>query len=575
MMNFLRSIWPNNIPPEIDRNDEIAILRERIFQAFALFSLFVAMIVLILVLPTYIAIQHWFLIGAYCVCMVVLASAAFIRGIKYRLRATSVLIALYFVGTGSLLSYGMSGNGPVLLTALISLAAIFLGTLPGVGAGAAVLATMITVGTLMSLNVIAPPPLIIQANSAMPIEWVTRSLVVTLMGSVLIIGLTVMVHGLRKAHHLQKDLANDLKKERDFLDERVTQRTAELEKRATDMEMASQIARDIAQISDRDELLSKAVELIKEEYHLYFVGIFLLDDRKEFAVLRSGTGEAGMAMLSMNHRLQLSDTSMVGYAISHREYRLSQEVELDPVHYKNPLLPETQSELALPLFIGEDVIGCLNVESKIRKNFTPADVRALQIAADQLAVAIEKASLVAQLTQTLDDLRASYRQSTQQSWQGFLHASRRPFSYHYQHGIVEPTALSTMQTEQAMESGTLVITQQTDRETGKPFSTVAIPIKLRDQILGVVDLRFETIKIPSNLLDMLEVATNRLALALENARLLEEIQMRAARDHLVSNISAKVRAEADVDKVLRTVAIELGRSLGVSDVLVQLRENES
>ena len=123
-------------------------------------------------------------------------------------------------------------------------------------------------------------------------------------------------------------------------------------------------------------------------------------------------------------------------------------------------------------------------------------------------------------------------------------------------------------------SGKLVIKQQSDPSTGKPFTCVAIPIKLREQVLGVLDLRFETRMVPANMIEMLEAAANRLALALENARLLEEIQMSAAREHMVSNISAKVRAESEVDRVLQTVVTELGRSLGVSDVLVQLRGNE-
>jgi GAF domain-containing protein len=575
MIKYFRSLWPSYIPAGFDLNDEIAILRERIFQAFALFSFFVSIIVLVLVIPTYLAIHQWSLIAVYGVCLIVLGAAALIRSIPYRLRATSVLIALYFVGAGSLFAYGMSGNGPVLLTVFIGLSAIFMGTWAGVVAGVAVLGTMLSLGMLMSLHVINPPPVDVQANSAIMVEWIIRSMVVTLMGSVLIMGLTAMINGLRKSGLTQKALAQDLKIERDSLEARVAQRTGELEKRASAMELASQIARDIAEITDLDELLTHAVEVIKDEFHLYYAAIFLLDDRKEYAVLRSGTGEAGKVMLAMNHRLKLDETSMVGFALTRREYRLSQEVDKDPVHYKNPQLPETQSELALPLFIGNDVIGCLNVQSTTPGYFMPDDIHTLQIATDQLAVAIEKASLVTQLTAALEDLRASYRQSTQQSWQNFMYAARRPFSYRYQHGNIEAVTSSPLSSSKVLRSGDRSVTQQVDSATGKSYSSVEIPIKLRDQVLGVLHLRFEAQNLPSNLVDMLEIAASRLALALENARLLEEIQMRANRDHLVSNISAKVRAETDVDHILRTVASELGRSLGVSDVLVQLRGNES
>ena len=198
----------------------------------------------------------------------------------------------------------------------------------------------------------------------------------------------------------------------------------------------------------------------------------------------------------------------------------------------------------------------------------------MQIAADQLAVAIEKAQLVQQLTTTLDELRQSFRQTTQQSWQGFMRARRQNYSYQYRQGNLEATETTTSQAFEAMLLGRPVVTHSTSIEPGKGTTTVAVPIKLREQVLGVLNLNFDTPKVPADLIEMLEAVTNRMALALENARLLEEIQMRAAREHLVGDISTKVRAESEIDKVLQTVAAELGRSLGVSGVLVQLRGTE-
>jgi hypothetical protein len=168
-------------------------------------------------------------------------------------------------------------------------------------------------------------------------------------------------------------------------------------------------------------------------------------------------------------------------------------------------------------------------------------------------------------------LRASYRQTTQESWQGFMRLSKRTYNYQYHHGKLESGGTVSPSAGAALIQGNSVVANSTSPETGKVYTTVAIPIKLRDHVLGVIDLKLETQSVPVNLLETLDAASNRLAFALENARLLEEIRMRAERDHLVSNISAKVRAEADVDKVLQTVALELGRSLSVSGVVVQLR----
>jgi GAF domain-containing protein len=279
-------------------------------------------------------------------------------------------------------------------------------------------------------------------------------------------------------------------------------------------------------------------------------------------------------MLAMNHRLKLAETSMVGYSILNKENRLAQDVDQDPVHYHNPLLTETRSELSMPLTVGDEAIGALNLQSTQPRYFMPDDIRVLQIAVDQLAVAIDKARLVQQLTKTLDELQISYRQTTQQSWQGFLQLARRNFAYSYRQGNLSTDSPKSLQASQALALGQPVFSHSTSPETGNAMTNVAVPIKLRDQVLGVLDLHFEIDRVPPNLLETLEAASNRLALALDNARLLEEIQLRAAREHMVSNISSKVRAESEVEKVLQTVVAELGRSLGVSDVLVQLRNVE-
>ncbi len=246
----------------------------------------------------------------------------------------------------------------------------------------------------------------------------------------------------------------------------------------------------------------------------------------------------------------------------------------DPVHFKNPLLPDTQSEIALPLIVNGAAIGALDVQSTQPDSFQPDEIRVLQVAVDQLAVAFEKARLVQELTHTLDDLKSSYRQITRQTWQGFLVSARRDYAYRLREGQLETESIPSSQASQAMIAGETVVACTPSSADARPKTSIAIPIKLRDQVLGVLDLQFEIGQLSPNSIELLEFAASRLALALDNARLLEEIQSRASRERLVSEISAKVRAESDVEKVLQTVAAELGHSFGVSDVLVQLRGPE-
>jgi GAF domain-containing protein len=405
-------------------------------------------------------------------------------------------------------------------------------------------------------------------------EWLIRAVTLSAVAMLFVFALSLLVNGLNKTLLSQMKLTQELKDDRDTLEKRVQQRTTALEKRALEMETASHIARDISTIDDLDQLLTSAINRLKDEFGFYYVAVFLTDESREFALLRAGTGEAGQAMLAQNHRHALLQTSMVGYAITKQEARLAQNVSEDTVHYRNPFLPETRSEIALPLIVDGVAIGALDVQSTQAEFFQPDDIRVLQVAADQLAVAFEKARLVRQLTNTLDDLKSSYRLATQQSWQKFIRSTRRDFAYRLRSGVIEPGSPATSLAAQAMRTGEIALHTSTPNGSERPRTSVAVPVKLRDQALGVLELQFEVGFLSAQSLELLEAAANRLALALDNARLLEEVQMRATREKMVSEVSAKVRAESDVERVLQTVAAELGNSLGVSGVLVQLRGPE-
>ncbi len=574
MKNFLRASWPFNIPNHLKTGDEISVLRERILQSFSLIALGIGIGVLVLVVPNFILLQRWGLIGVYSGCLVALLAVSFIRRIPYLIRGLVVLIVIYTIALGSLLIYGLSGNGPLLLTGFVALAAIILGERPGTVAGILTFATMTASGYLLLNNIHPLPPIETQSNVANLSDWINHTLIVTLLAAVFNISLSVLVKGLRNALAEQKQIGMALAQERNLLEERVSERTVELERRAYELETASKFARDISQINDLDELLERAVDLIQSEYHLYHAGVYLTEAHREYASLRRGSGEAGRTMVAMDFRVPLSDAQPVALAIVKNEVRLTQDVLNDPLFVRNPLLAETRAQLAIPLVADGKVIGVLDAQSNIRRFFKPNDIRSLEITADQLAVAIEKALIVQQFSSALAEMRENTNQTTRADWQRFHRSVRRNFSYQIRQGKVESGPPAFIEHSEAFETGKAVIQKLMDPQSGFPYTLIALPIKSRDLVLGSLNLRFNSGQISSNIIDLLDSVANRLALAIENARLIEENQMKAARDQTVGDISAKVRAEADIDKVMRIVATELGRSLGVSDVIVQLRESE-
>lgn len=189
-----------------------------------------------------------------------------------------------------------------------------------------------------------------------------------------------------------RELTDALKSNAD-LNEQHTQLLQETQRRALLLEAGAKVARSITSILDRDELLKATVDIIGEEFGFYYAGVFLLDDGSDWLMLRAGLGEAGSAMVAKGHKLKVGGLSMVGAATSRRRAIIARDVGVAPVHFKNPHLPLTRSEMALPLIVGDEIIGALTVQSVEENAFSQDDVKALQTMADQLAIAIHNASM--------------------------------------------------------------------------------------------------------------------------------------------------------------------------------------
>ena len=207
-------------------------------------------------------------------------------------------------------------------------------------------------------------------------------------------------------------LYQELHSHAEKLERRVAERTSDLERRTVQLRVAAEVAREATTAEEMDDLLDRAVNLIRERFGFYHAGIFLLDERGEYAVLRAATSEAGRRMLERGHKLKVGEVGIVGYVTSTGQPRIVLDVDTDAIHFKNPLLPETRSELALPLRVGDRIIGALDVQSVQEAAFDEEDVAILQTMADQLAVAIEKLERAAQIQAEHARLEAILRSTT-------------------------------------------------------------------------------------------------------------------------------------------------------------------
>lgn len=397
--------------------------------------------------------------------------------------------------------------------------------------------------------------------------------VFALIGLLIYLMITGLQNTLAKSRSVAEELSisnKELNELRNSLQQQVQERTSELRQRASQLEAVSSVARTIASMQDIDILLPSITKLVSQQFGFYHVGIFLVDPERQNAVLQAANSSGGLRMLSRRHSLPLDPHSIVGYAISYGEARIALDVGTDSVYFNNPDLPDTRSEMAIPLRVAGTVIGALDVQSTETNAFAQEDISVLTTLADQIAIAIENAHLFGETKKALDESRVMFEQYTQQEWSNFARQVK-PNGFLFDGKHVVPLDLSKREPIRVVpQTGTL------SRE--KTSATIAIPIKLRGQTIGVLDIRTKngqrTWK--QDEIAMLEAAAERAALALENARLIETAQRRAARERAIGDISTRIGAVSNLESILQTAVEELGRKIGgATEVMLEINTDDS
>jgi GAF domain-containing protein/HAMP domain-containing protein len=359
------------------------------------------------------------------------------------------------------------------------------------------------------------------------------------------------------------------------LEQRVAARTAELElanerneRRAKQFESISKVSSTISSTRNLDNLLPQITSIISNEFGFYHVGIFLLDTAREYAILSASNSNGGRRMLDRSHRLKVGETGLVGFVTSTGKPRVALDTGADAIFFNNPDLPETRSEITLPLRVGDEIIGALDVQSVEPNAFNQEDIQILSTLADQVSIAIENARQHEETRKALVESDSLSRQFIQTGWSRFTRSQSIE-------GVRHTGAKSTLLYRKAgNEDG------KNPSNTGqlKPRGrggVLSLPVKLRGEVIGTVDVRSpENRQWDQDELDIVTVILERAAIAMENARLLSESQKLAAKERTIGEISAKISAQSEVEELLKTAAQELGRTLPGMQIAIQLSKEE-
>ncbi len=474
-------------------------------------------------------------ISAALLCLLAFALSRW-HSLAYTRRAVFTLVLAFGVSAASLLNNGLLGAGRLFLLAFVLQATMLFGRRGGLSALALATLSWFGFGWLSAAHVILPNA--IPANDDVS-YWISAALtlLVVVMTMLPAQRLLIETQSFVVALAGQKDALETartrlvgqtaaLEQTRDELaaanDRLNTQRSA-LSRRASQLEVSAEVARIATTLHDLPTLLDTAAHLVSDRFAYYHVGIFLIDESKEWAVLRAANSEPGHRMLARSHRLRVGQQGLVGLVTQTGQSRIVNQVANDEVHYKNPDLPDTRSEGVLPLRSRNVVIGALDVQSVEADAFPDDEVRMLQALADQLAVAIDNARLFQATEQQLAELRQLHEGRIERQ---MVNAEGGPLAYRYDGVEVDAAAALT----------------------GAPVAnhnTLFVPLHIGSQSLGVIEVQAPDGPLSEAERELTAAVAERMGLALENAQLFRQARDNAKRMESLSTAILRLTGPQD------------------------------
>ena len=337
------------------------------------------------------------------------------------------------------------------------------------------------------------------------------------------------------------------------------------QRRAFQFQAIADVARTIASVRKLDDLLPRIARVVSEQFGFYHTGIFLLDEAGQYAQLSAASSEGGKLMLSQGHRLKVGEQGIVGFVTGRGTARIALDTGSDAVFFNNPDLPETRSEMAIPLKTAGEIIGALDIQSKQSNAFTQEDIEVIQILGDQISIAIENSRQFEKSQRALSEAETVYNQYLRQEW----NRGDKNDITGYRHTITGTHAIEPSTTTSKDLKPLKTDTVFSDIDPITKEATLLVPIKLRNEVIGVLNIRSPKRQAwNEDEINLVKSVADRVAISVENARLFEEATRRANQERTVSQITAKIRSTNDPTEMISIVLKELKQTLNIKDARV-------
>ena len=488
--------------------------------------------------------------GIYTGVFITLVAIIVIRP-PYLIRAGVFVTLPFILGISSMTNAGLRGNSLFFLLAFVSFSTLLIGPRSGFIAIALSEFLIIVMGYLTLNERLSPlDPL---SGTSSPANWITDSVLYLLVSLAILAGLRMLQDSFKRAQTQNITMVDAMRESQVEFESHVAEQTKELTRKTNQLNSSIFVAHQTAEIQELDKLLSSTVNMISKQFKLYHAGIYIINERGDYVILQAASSEGGNKLLEKGHRLGVGTQGIVGLVAAEKKPRLVNEVHNDTAFPTTLELPETRSELALPLIARNKVIGVLDLQSSKEQAFQYDDIEIFQTLTDQIAMAIENTWLLTESQSIISQYKIISDKEIRQNWQTES-ASRKP-AYHYSATGIRPI----------MQSAPI-----------KGKNTLEIPLLLRGQKIGKISLHrkdeFQSWTVQEENVAV-EVATQT-ALALDNIRLVERTRQRAEREQAMAGVANRIRETLDLDTVLRTSVREIQSALNLQEAEIRLIDQD-
>ena len=557
--------------------------RVRILNALLIFITAVATLVIIgLVVASLRQPELWRDYAPFFIAWAVLVGLTFIRRINPLWRITGLVALAYLVGLVTLYLDGLLGPGWLYLLLAPLLISTLIGRRAGIYAAMGSFGVYLASGVAYMLGWWEPA-----VKTLKPENWTWAIVLFNMSGTFgLILTAATMIQwmfnaSLETSLHEAEEKHAEAVRSQEALRERAEELAAAnvaLQRRTLQLETASQVSQAASSVLDPDELMQQVADLIREQFNLYYVGLFLISEigtgdgsgtTWQQVRLEAGTGEAGRQMLMQGYSVEVGDDSAVGQCVARGQAHIALDVGEGAVVFENYLLPRTCSEIALPLRSRGRVLGALDAHSTESEAFSQEDVAVLQTMADRIAVTIDNAQLFAELRRRLEEMEASQRLYVREQWAELVPKRVAPI-YQRTRPEVAPlpeTALSEVENAVSQQAAV-----RSGSKVGADQAALVAPVTLRGEIIGALGLQEAAggRQWAEDEIALVESVADQMALAIENVRLLEETRQLAGWEQTLSDMTARFTRSLDTEALLQAAIQEIGQLLQMDEVSVHI-----